>query len=101
MSGDLFNLDGKNLHRVAPQIHRQIALQRARVRAYIIVAVMLASLGGAWAFLGWIPTIIGIPCLLLMPFTILGIIADRHLLKFQRQRLDECECRLLQTADEG
>ena len=97
MNPDSFDLDGKNLNRVAPQIRRQIALQRSRMVSYVVGAVLLACIGALWLLTDWIPAVVAIPCVALIPFALFGVFADHRLLKFQQRRLAECECRLVAT----
>jgi hypothetical protein len=100
MSTDPFQLDGKNLPRVAPQIARQIKLQQGRIQGFILVTVLLAIIGGVWATVGYVPAVVGIICFAMIPFAVLGIVCDYHILKRQRAKLAECE-RRLQKVGEG
>jgi hypothetical protein len=94
---DPYSLAGKNLQRVLPQVRRSIELQRLRVRAHFVMLVMCVGLGivgcqfdGIWFGIGFV-------LLLISPFSILGIYADRQLMKWHEKRLLECERRLNQS----
>src|ERR1700675_3640926 len=88
---DPFSLEGKNLRRVIPQVRRSIDLQRLRLRAYAVTFLICLGLGilgcrstGLWRGLG-------IVMLIVAAFSLLGVIADRRLMKWHQQRLLECE----------
>lgn len=73
-------------------------MQRARVKSYVSGTMLLVAVSLVWMTVGWMPAVVGITWLVLIPFALLGIVADRHLLKYQRQRLAECERRLDESA---
>ena len=96
---DPFDLEGKNLRRVIPQVRKNIKVQRARVIAAAISFVFCVTFGtfglrSSWSFL----RILAVGFLLVSPFSLIGVFADRHLWKWQNARLAECERRL---ADDG
>ena len=91
---DPFSLDGKNPRRVAPAVRRNIQLQRSRVFAYTIGSCILVLVSIVSARSTWIPGILAVVCLLLLPFSLLSIYCDWRLLRWQRSRLAECERRI-------
>ena len=97
-SHDRFSLDGKNPRRVAPAVRRNIQVQRSRVFAHALVSCILVLVSIVSARSTWIPGVVGVVCLLLLPFSLLGIYCDWRLLCWQRNRLAECERRI---AEEG
>jgi len=98
---DPFDLQGKNLRRVVTQIRKNIRIQRMRVASHIVTLLILLTVGilgcrTTGIFLG-----IGFVCLVMAPFSLLGVFADRHLLRWQQQRLAECAHRLNGAEDFG
>jgi hypothetical protein len=97
---DSFDLEGKNLRRVIPQVRKNIRIQRARVIEAAFAFVFCLTFGGlairsSWSFFRYL----AVGFLVVSPFAIIGIIADWHLWKWQKARLAECERRLQQESD--
>ena len=91
---DPYSLEGKNLRRVLPQVRRSIQIQRLRVRAHIVTFLVCLGLGIVGCRLTGIWFGVGCVLLLMSPISIIGVFADRHLMKWHQQRLLECERRL-------
>lgn len=91
---DPFDLDGKNLKRVAPAVRKNIRMQRSRIIGHVITLVLCVTV----AFIGLQSNgallIIGFVCALIAPASLIGIFADWQLMRWHRRRLEECERRL-------
>lgn len=91
---DPFELEGKNLRRVIPQVRRNIDRQRKRMIAHVVTFIIWLLIG----VLGWqSPGFwrgLSIVFFILLPFSIIGFFADRHLKRWHESRLAECQRRL-------
>lgn len=94
---DPFRLRGKNLRRVVPQVRRGITLQRQRIRVHLVGIIVCLGLGG----LGWqsegIWRIVASVLFCMVPFLLIGFLADWHLKRQHEARLKECEHLLMDS----
>jgi len=97
---DPFDLRAKNLRRVVPQVRRNIKLQRDRVIGHIICLFVLLAVGILGVQTTGVLLLIGFGCLLVSPLSVLGIFADRHLMRWHQRRLAECEHQLSQQSSD-
>ena len=92
---DPFDLEGKNLRRVIPQVRKMIKVQRHRIIAAAVSFTFCLTVGylGTRSSRGfWF--VLGVGFFLASPFALLGVVMDGILLRKQKARLAECERRL-------
>ncbi|QDT41871.1 hypothetical protein Pan241w_19390 [Gimesia alba] len=80
-------LAGKNPARVAPQIRRNVKIQKQRVQMHLIMTLFFLALASARLIFSWVPLWVQLFALIALPFTALGIYGDGRLLKYQKQKL--------------
>ncbi|HWL09062.1 MAG TPA: hypothetical protein VNQ76_11690 [Planctomicrobium sp.] len=98
---DLFDLQGKNLRRVVPQVRKNIGIQRVRVMAHLLTFFVLLAFGVLGSQTTGVFFVFGVGCLVILPFSIIGILADHHLMRWHQRRLAECERRLNESETFG
>jgi len=84
-------LRGKNPKRVASQLRYQLRLQKQRVLAHALAAPLLLAAGMCGLIWDLWPSMISIICLALIPFALLGFIADLSIARRRRRNLEEIE----------
>jgi hypothetical protein len=84
-------LAGKNPARVAPQIRKNIRIQKLRVRAQLIMFLLALGLFCLRLFFDLTPLWIAICALIAAPFSLLGLYGDGRLLQIQQQKLELIE----------
>lgn len=99
-SEDPFDLDGKNLRRVLPHIRQNIQLQRNRVRIAAILSLIFLVIGLFGFRVSWsVSRLFCGTLLMLTPFELFWAYGEFRCMKWQQRRLEECERRLRQTAE--
>jgi len=84
-------LKGKNPKRVAAGLRQKVLIQRRRRDGWVFAAAMNLALAVAPFYVPFIPRIVQIVCFILVPFSILGIVADSVLLRRDKERLRAVE----------
>ena len=92
-------LAGKNPARVAPQIRKNIRIQKLRVRAHLVMFLLTLGIFGLYLIVDWMPFWIAICALIAAPFSLLGLYGDGRLLQIQQQKLKQIE-EILETREE-
>ncbi len=91
-------LGNKNPARVAPQVRKLIKVQIQRVRVHILFTLIFITLIVLRIFLEWIPFWLQVISFIALPFCILSLYCDSHLLKHQKKKLKLIEDILNQSA---
>lgn len=99
-SDDPFDLCGKNLRRLAPQIRRNIKLQKTRVLAAFITFLVCLAIGVLASRTTGLLFFVSLGLLLTTPFSLLAAVADHHLMRRHQRRLAEVERRLNEAGPE-
>ncbi|QDT27761.1 hypothetical protein [Gimesia panareensis] len=92
-------LAGKNPARVAPQIRKNVRIQKLRVRAHLITTLLALGLFSLHLLFDWLPLWIAVCALIVIPISLLGIYGDWRVLQYQQQKLQLIE-EILETRDE-
>ena len=94
---DPFDLLGKNPRRVIPAVRQNIRIQRARMIGHVISAFVSLIIGILSLRTTGLFLVFGFVCLLMLPFTFIGIYGDYHLMQWHQRRLTECERLLIEN----
>ena len=97
---DPFDLDDKNLQRVAPAVRRNIRIQRSRIIGHIITLLVCVTAAYFGLHANGALLIIGFVCALITPASLIGMLADWQMIRWHTRRLEECE-RRLQAMSQG
>jgi hypothetical protein len=81
----------KNPKRVAGQLRRQVDVQRQRVVAHIITALLLSAVAAGGLYVAWIPRGLAMVCAVLVVISILGAVFDGILMRRKREKLRAVE----------
>ncbi|MCA9007948.1 MAG: hypothetical protein KDA70_21945 [Planctomycetaceae bacterium] len=80
-------LAGKNPARVAPQIRKNIRIQKLRVRAHLVMFLLALGIFGLYLIVDWMPFWIAACALIVIPISLLSLYFDRKVLQYQQQKL--------------
>lgn len=91
---DPYDLEGKRLKQVVPQVRTNLRIQRIRAVSHVIAWAICLALGYLGTRTYGLLIGFGVVGLVMTPFTFFAIYADLRLMRWHQQRLAECERRI-------
>ncbi|KKK80493.1 hypothetical protein LCGC14_2822930 [marine sediment metagenome] len=93
-------IKGKDLKRVLPQWKRQVRIQKQRMRAYLVGAMLMLAVAVGAFFFSFIPRWLQIGSFVILPFQVLGFVGDRHIYLARKADVAELEQLIEQSSND-